>query len=81
MTTPNPSWPERITINPEVCNGKPTVRGTRITAQTVLEFLGAGDSPEEILAQYPALELADIHACMAAAARIMDRQYVVKRTA
>ena len=34
----------RIVIDPNICNGRPTVRGTRITAQTVLEFLAAGDS-------------------------------------
>ena len=41
--------PERIVIDPEICNGRPVVRGTRITAQTVLEFLGAGDSVEDVL--------------------------------
>ena len=51
---------ERITIDPTVCNGKPCVRGLRITAQTILEFIKAGDSPTEIIAQYPLLELDDI---------------------
>ena len=40
---------ERITIDNDLCNGKPTIRGKRITVQTVLEFLGAGESKEEIL--------------------------------
>ena len=40
----------RIVIDPNVCNGRPTVRGTRITAQTVLEFLAAGDSVDDVLA-------------------------------
>ena len=44
---------ERIVVDPDICNGRPTVRGTRITVQTVLEFLGAGDSVEELLAEYP----------------------------
>jgi uncharacterized protein (DUF433 family) len=39
----------RITIDPAVCNGKPTIRGKRITVQTVLEFLGAGETEEKIL--------------------------------
>lgn len=56
---------ERITIDPDLCNGRPTVRGKRITVQTVLELLGAGDSREEILDQYPSLEPADIDACLA----------------
>ena len=36
----------RILIDPNICNGRPTIRGTRITVQTILEFLGAGDSIE-----------------------------------
>jgi uncharacterized protein (DUF433 family) len=47
---------ERITIDPDICNGKPVIRGTRITAQTVLEFLAAGDSVEDVLEEYPALK-------------------------
>jgi uncharacterized protein (DUF433 family) len=58
----------RITVDPEVCNGKPTIRGRRITVQTILEFLGAGESREEILRQYPSLEPADLDACVAFAA-------------
>ena len=37
----------RITIDPDLCNGRPTIRGKRITVQTVVEFLGAGESEEE----------------------------------
>ena len=80
MNTDLHSWPERITIIPDVCNGKPTIRGLRITAQTILEFLGEGDSPEEILSQYPSLEMADILACIQAAARLMDHRYVAVKT-
>lgn len=58
-----------ITLNPEICNGKPTIRGTRITVQTILEFLSAGDSAEEVLQQYPSLKLEDIKACLQFAAR------------
>lgn len=56
---------ERIVIDPDVCNGRPVVRGTRITAQTVLEFLAAGDSADDLLAEYPALTRDDIQACLA----------------
>ena len=55
---------ERITIDDRVCNGKPTIRGKRITVQTILEFLSAGESKEEILKQYPSLEYDDINACL-----------------
>ena len=41
---------DRIVINPDISNGRPVVRGTRITAQTVIEFLAAGDSVEDVLA-------------------------------
>ena len=54
----------RITIIPDLCNGKPTIRGKRITVQTILEFLSAGESSEEILKQYPSLEREDIAACL-----------------
>lgn len=57
-----------ITLNPEICNGKPTIRGTRITVQTILEFLSAGDSAEEVLQQYPSLTLEDLKACFQFAA-------------
>jgi len=69
---------ERITIDPDLCNGKPTIRGKRITVQTVLEFLGAGDSPDEILHQYPSLEPEDITACIQFAAQLMDRHYTIR---
>ncbi|HTW95446.1 MAG TPA: DUF433 domain-containing protein [Tepidisphaeraceae bacterium] len=81
MHTRQTDWPDRITIDPEICNGKPTIRGLRITAQTILEFLGAGEKPEEILRQYPSLEMEDILACMSAAARVMDHQFVTKQPA
>lgn len=56
---------ERIVISPDVCNGRPVIRGTRITVQTVLEFLGAGDSIEEVLEEYPSLTREDVLACSA----------------
>lgn len=71
----------RITIDPAVCNGRPTLRGKRITVQTILEFLGAGESREEVLRQYPSLEPADLDACIAFAARLMGHGYVIQRTA
>lgn len=71
----------RITIDPALCNGKPTIRGKRITVQTVLEFLSAGESREEILRQYPSLEPEDIDACLNFAAKLMSHSYVVKMIA
>ena len=54
---------DRITVDPDLCNGRPTIRGYRLAVQTILEFLAAGDKPEEILEDYDFLELADIQAC------------------
>ena len=69
---------ERITFNPDLCNGKPTIRGHRITVHTVLEFLYAGDSKEEILEHYPFLEMEDIDACLQFALQMVDRKHIVK---
>lgn len=72
---------DRITIDEKLCNGKPTIRGKRITVQTVLEFLSAGESHEEILKQYPSLEPEDITACLQFATALMSRHYTIKPTA
>lgn len=61
---------DRITINPDICNARPVVRGTRIAVQTVLEFLAAGDSFEDVLEEYPRLTREDIQACLDYASRI-----------
>jgi uncharacterized protein (DUF433 family) len=79
--TSSRSLESRITIDPAICNGKPTIRGMRITVQTILEFLSVGENREEILHQYPSLEPADIDACLAFAASLMGHNYVVKMIA
>lgn len=71
----------RITIDPDVCNGKPTLRGKRITVQTVLEYLSADEKPENILQQYPSLEPEDINACLQFASKLMSHKYVLKDVA
>jgi len=68
---------ERITINPDICNGKPVIRGTRIAVQTVLEFLAAGDSVEDIVEEYPALTREDVQACLDYASKLMANHYSV----
>ena len=72
---------QRISIKPEVCNGRPVVRGTRITVQTVLEFLAAGDSVEDVLQEYPRLTRADVQACLDYASRVMGNHFSVVQTA
>jgi uncharacterized protein (DUF433 family) len=71
----------RITIDPDLCNGRPTIRGKRITVQTILEFLQAGESREEILRQYPSLEPEDIDACLGFATDLVSRSYVIQKIA
>jgi uncharacterized protein (DUF433 family) len=72
---------DRITIDPDVCNGKPVIRGLRITVESILDYLSAGETPEAILRHYPMLEAEDISACLAFASRLMNRRYSVKETA
>ena len=71
----------RITIDDKICNGKPTIRGKRITVQTILEFLSAGEEKEEILRQYPSLEIEDIDACLKFASDLMNRNFMIKSVA
>jgi uncharacterized protein (DUF433 family) len=71
----------RITVHPDICNGRPTIRGLRITVETVLGFLSAGESTAEILRQYPSLEPADIEACLRFAADLMAHRYILQRVA
>ncbi len=72
---------DRITVDTSICNGKPTIRGKRITVQTILEFLSAGDSKDEILKQYPTLVSEDIDACLRFAADLMGHQYSIRAIA
>jgi uncharacterized protein (DUF433 family) len=72
---------ERIVIKPDVCNGRPVIRGTRVTVQTILEFLAAGDSVAEILEEYPKLTRADVQACLDYASRLMGNHFTVMRAA
>jgi uncharacterized protein (DUF433 family) len=55
---------ERITIDPEICHGKPTIRGLRYPVETILELLSSGMTIEEILADYEDLEHEDIIAAL-----------------
>ena len=72
---------DRITIDPDLCNGRPTIRGMRLTVQTVLEFLAAGDSAEDVVESYPFLEMADIQACLHFALENLARQSFVSYAA
>jgi len=62
--------PQRITLDPTICHGKPCIRGLRYPVETLLEWLAAGMSTEEILADYPDLERDDVLAALSYAARL-----------
>ncbi len=62
----------RITLDPGLCHGQPCIRGLRYPVAHLLGWLAAGMSPAEILEDYPDLELADIHAALAYAARLAE---------
>jgi uncharacterized protein (DUF433 family) len=68
----------RIELNPEICNGRPVIRGTRIAVHTILGFLSAGDSIHDVLAGYPQLTQADILACLDYARRLSETHSVVR---
>lgn len=61
---------QRITLNPAICHGKPTIRNRRYPVELVLDLLAAGMTHQEILADYPALEDDDIRACLVFASRL-----------
>ncbi len=60
----------RITLNPDILHGKPSIRNKRYPVELILDLLAAGMTHEEILADYPALEEDDIRACLAFASRL-----------
>ena len=71
----------KIIIDPNICNGLPTIEGTRIAAQTVLEFLSAGDTIEDVLAEYPTLCREDVLSCLAYSAQLMKHHFSLREVA
>lgn len=72
---------ERITINPEVCHGKPVIRGLRYPVESMLEYLAAGESIDELLAEFPDLEREDLLACLRFATNALKLKTLQVRTA
>jgi uncharacterized protein (DUF433 family) len=60
----------RISIDPQVCGGKPCIKGTRIYVATILDGLAEGLTRQEILEHYPQLTVEDVHAALAYAAEL-----------
>ena len=65
---------ERITINPNVCTGKPCIRGLRFPVSRLLGLLASGETKESILKEYPYLESADIDAALQYAAYLAEEE-------
>jgi uncharacterized protein (DUF433 family) len=61
----DPDLLRRITVNPDVFGGKPTVRGMRISVELILSLLAQGETPQGLVDDYPGLEPDDIRACIA----------------
>lgn len=64
------NWQERISINPNVCHGKPCIKGTRVMVTVILDNLASELTFEEIVREYPPLTLEDIKAAIAYAAQL-----------
>lgn len=67
----------RITVSPDICHGKPCVRGLRYPVEMILDLLSSEMDVKAILADYPDLERSDIDACLAYAARLVHTHSVV----
>jgi uncharacterized protein (DUF433 family) len=67
---------QRIMVDPEICGGKPCIRGLRFPVSRLLGLLAAGETPESILRSYPYLERADIQEALYYAAMLADEQII-----
>jgi uncharacterized protein (DUF433 family) len=67
---------QRITVDPEICGGKPCIRGLRFPVSRLLGLLAAGETSDSILQSYPYLELEDIQEALSYAAFLADEQVI-----
>lgn len=67
---------KRISVDPNICFGKPCIRGTRIWVSLILDFLSTGSTPEVLIDEYPQLTKDDIYAAMAYGAKMSRDRYV-----
>jgi uncharacterized protein (DUF433 family) len=70
------TWQERIVVDPDVLVGKPVVKGTRIAVELVIDLLGRGYTTAQVLEQYDHLTAADVQACLAYAAEVLQSEKV-----
>ena len=70
---------DRISVDPQVCSGKPCIRGTRIPVTTLLGMVAGGYTLDRLLEAYPDLTREDIQAALAYASRVIDEEKVIAR--
>lgn len=69
---------KNIISNPDICNGKPTIKGTRITVQSVMSFILAGDDDETVLEGYPRMTKNDLQACKEFTSMLFEKPTLIK---
>lgn len=69
---------KNIVSNPDICNGKPILKGTRITVQTIMSFILAGDTDEDVLEGYPRLTKDDIKICKEFTVMLFEKPTLLK---
>ncbi|MFQ5873923.1 MAG: DUF433 domain-containing protein [Dehalococcoidia bacterium] len=67
---------QRVSVDPNICFGKPCIRGTRIWVSLILDFLASGMGVEEVLEEYPQLSEDDVRAAIAYGAEMSRERYV-----
>ena len=70
------TWQERIVIDPDILVGKPTIKGTRLAVEFIIDLLAQGWSEDEILRNYPGITIDDIHACLRYASAVLKSEKV-----
>ncbi|MHA1972584.1 MAG: DUF433 domain-containing protein [Candidatus Hodarchaeales archaeon] len=68
--------PSRISINPEICHGKPCIKGTRIPVYLIIEMLEHGLTFDEILKEYPHITVEDIKSCLQFAKKLIENKEI-----
>ena len=69
---------DRIYVNPDICSGKPVIRGTRIMVRNILGMVAGGYSVDQILDAYPSLTREDVSSALEYAARVIDDEQVAR---
>ena len=74
------AWQDRIVVDAQILVGKPTVRGTRLAVELIVDLLAQGWTQEQIIDSYPSLTSEDIRACLAYASEVLhsERVYPLK---